>query len=84
MEFFAPARKFYAANGFAECKPFAASVEDPQSVFMTMAILAPSAARTGNLESFLGNKKSTRLRERSRAEYFLLCTPRDLNPKPID
>jgi putative acetyltransferase len=35
MEFFAPARRLYAAAGFVPCAPFGAYVEDPNSVFMT-------------------------------------------------
>ena len=35
MEYFVPARKLYGTFGFAPCPPFAAYVEDPNSVFMT-------------------------------------------------
>lgn len=34
-EFFAPARRLYARNGFVECEPFGSYVLDPNSVFMT-------------------------------------------------
>jgi putative acetyltransferase len=35
MSAFEPARQLYASFGFILCKPFAAYVEDPYSVFMT-------------------------------------------------
>ncbi len=35
---FAPARAFYARNGFAECPPFGDYRLDPNSVFMTRTI----------------------------------------------
>jgi putative acetyltransferase len=35
MDAFAPARSLYARFGFRLCGPFAAYVEDPNSVFMT-------------------------------------------------
>jgi putative acetyltransferase len=35
MEFFAPARRFYARSGFAPCEPFGSYVDDPLSSFMT-------------------------------------------------
>ena len=35
MEFFLPARAFYASFGFAPCPPFADYRADPNSVFMT-------------------------------------------------
>jgi putative acetyltransferase len=38
MEFFAPARRFYARAGFVPCPPFGAYVDDPLSTFMTMAL----------------------------------------------
>jgi len=38
MEFFAPARRFYAAAGFVECPPFGSYVDDPHSVFMTLEL----------------------------------------------
>lgn len=38
MEFFAPARRFYAKAGFVECRPFGSYVEDPHSVFMTLVL----------------------------------------------
>lgn len=40
MEFFAPARRFYAHAGFVSCPPFGSYVEDPLSTFMTL-VLAP-------------------------------------------
>jgi putative acetyltransferase len=40
MEFFEPARRFYARAGFVPCPPFGSYVEDPLSTFMTLA-LAP-------------------------------------------
>jgi putative acetyltransferase len=40
MEFFAPARAFYARMGFTPCPPFGSYVDDPNSTFMTRA-LAP-------------------------------------------
>ena len=33
-EYFAPARRLYARNGFTECPPFAGYALDPNSVFM--------------------------------------------------
>lgn len=38
MEYFEPARQLYARFGFTYCPPFAAYVEDPNSVFMTMQL----------------------------------------------
>ncbi|RYC07512.1 N-acetyltransferase [Nocardioides zhouii] len=38
MEFFAPARSFYARAGFTSCPPFGSYVVDPNSTFMTMAV----------------------------------------------
>ncbi len=35
MNYFIPARSFYAKYGFVECKPFASYRDDPLSVFMT-------------------------------------------------
>ena len=35
MEYFEPARRFYASFGFTPCGPFANYLEDPNSVFMT-------------------------------------------------
>lgn len=35
MEYFEPARRLYSKFGFTVCGPFAAYVEDPNSVFMT-------------------------------------------------
>ncbi|QSF57345.1 GNAT family N-acetyltransferase [Nocardioides sp. zg-1228] len=40
MEFFAPARRFYARAGFVPCPPFASYADDPLSCFMTL-VLAP-------------------------------------------
>lgn len=38
MEFFEPARAFYAKAGFVPCPPFGSYVEDPNSTFMTLAL----------------------------------------------
>ncbi|OYO22666.1 GNAT family N-acetyltransferase [Enemella dayhoffiae] len=38
QDFFAPARRLYAAHGFVECPPFGSYVEDPNSVFMTLTL----------------------------------------------
>jgi putative acetyltransferase len=38
MVFFEPARRLYAKFGFASCAPFADYKEDPNSVFMTLAL----------------------------------------------
>jgi putative acetyltransferase len=38
MAFFAPARALYAQAGFVSCPPFGSYVEDPNSVFMTLAL----------------------------------------------
>ncbi|QCH25225.1 GNAT family N-acetyltransferase [Mycobacteroides salmoniphilum] len=38
MGFFAPAREFYRKHGFVACGPFGNYVEDPHSIFMTLAI----------------------------------------------
>jgi putative acetyltransferase len=35
-DYFAPARRLYARNGFTECQPFADYVLDPNSVFMEL------------------------------------------------
>ena len=35
MAYFEPARRLYAQFGFAECGPFGAYTEDPNSIFMT-------------------------------------------------
>ncbi|MCO7214099.1 MULTISPECIES: GNAT family N-acetyltransferase [unclassified Halomonas] len=35
---FAPARQFYTRHGFTPCAPFAGYVEDPNSVYMTLAV----------------------------------------------
>ncbi|MEV6768539.1 GNAT family N-acetyltransferase [Nocardia sp. NPDC051030] len=34
-DFFAPAVRLYARNGFTRCRPFADYIEDPYSIFMT-------------------------------------------------
>ena len=36
MDFFVPARRFYAKAGFVPCPPFGSYVDDPNSTFMTM------------------------------------------------
>ena len=36
---FAPARRLYLKNGFAECEPFGDYALDPHSVFMTRSLL---------------------------------------------
>lgn len=38
MDYFAPARRMYAAAGFVECGPFGDYVEDPNSCYMTRAL----------------------------------------------
>jgi len=38
MDYFAPARQLYQKFGFRKCAPFANYREDPNSVFMTMAL----------------------------------------------
>ena len=38
MPFFEPARRLYSRHGFSECAPFAAYREDPNSIFMTLAL----------------------------------------------
>jgi putative acetyltransferase len=38
QDFFAPARRLYARNGFTECPPFAGYRRDPNSVFMSRAL----------------------------------------------
>ena len=38
MAAFVPARCLYASAGFTETGPFGAYVEDPNSVFMTLAL----------------------------------------------
>ncbi|MGX5716641.1 GNAT family N-acetyltransferase [Arthrobacter sp. MAHUQ-56] len=35
-DYFAPARRLYARNGFTECPPFAGYMLDPNSVFMEL------------------------------------------------
>lgn len=44
--YFAPARALYARAGFVECPPFGEYREDPNSVFMTLALTTtPGAPR---------------------------------------
>ena len=38
MDFFVPARTFYAGAGFTPCEPFGSYVADPNSTFMTLAL----------------------------------------------
>ncbi len=38
MKAFEPAHKLYESFGFSYCKPFGDYVDDPNSVFMTMAL----------------------------------------------
>lgn len=38
MAFFAPARTLYAKAGFRQCQPFGDYAEDPNSVFMALAL----------------------------------------------
>ena len=38
MDFFEPARRLYAKFGFVRCAPFADYKEDPNSVFMSLAL----------------------------------------------
>jgi putative acetyltransferase len=38
MDYFAPARAMYRRHGFQPCPPFGKYVEDPHSLFMTMAL----------------------------------------------
>lgn len=38
QEGYAPSRRLYARHGFVECGPFADYVENPHSVFMTLAL----------------------------------------------
>ena len=38
MNFFAPARRLYAAAGFVPCRPFGTYVDDPNSTYMTLAL----------------------------------------------
>jgi len=37
-DYFAPARRLYARNGFTECPPFADYALDPNSVFMELRL----------------------------------------------
>ncbi|MFI9510282.1 GNAT family N-acetyltransferase [Nocardia sp. NPDC052566] len=41
QDFFAPARRLYARHGFTECGPFADYTDDPNSVYMTLALQPP-------------------------------------------
>ena len=38
QDFFAPARRLYQRSGFSVCPPFAGYGEDPNSVYMTLAL----------------------------------------------
>lgn len=38
VDFFAPARALYRKTGFVPCPPFGAYREDPNSIFMTLAL----------------------------------------------
>lgn len=38
MDFFKPAHRLYARHGFVPCGPFAGYKEDPNSLFMTLAL----------------------------------------------
>ena len=38
QEFFAPARRLYQRHGFSTCPPFGDYGEDPNSVYMTLAL----------------------------------------------
>ncbi|HEY7479632.1 MAG TPA: GNAT family N-acetyltransferase [Gemmatimonadales bacterium] len=40
--YFAPARALYAKHGFVECAPFGDYRDDPNSVFMTLALVPQS------------------------------------------
>jgi putative acetyltransferase len=40
MDFFAPARALYGKAGFVPCKPFGAYTNDPNSIYMTLALSA--------------------------------------------
>jgi putative acetyltransferase len=42
--YFAPARTLYARHGFVECGPFGEYQEDPNSVFMTLALRSEAGA----------------------------------------
>jgi putative acetyltransferase len=44
--YFAPARALYAAHGFVECAPFGSYRDDPNSVFMTLALDAALASES--------------------------------------
>jgi putative acetyltransferase len=44
MPFFEPARALYRKHGFEACGPFGSYVDDPNSVFMTMALQSSSPA----------------------------------------
>jgi putative acetyltransferase len=46
MEFFAPARRLYERHGFEYCEPFADYREDPNSVFMTLRLIAEEDGRS--------------------------------------
>ncbi len=38
QDFFAPARRLYQRHGFSICPPFADYGDDPNSVYMTLAL----------------------------------------------
>ena len=42
--YFEPARALYAHHGFVECPPFGDYRPDPNSVFMTLTLQAPTVA----------------------------------------
>ena len=43
MPAFEPAHRLYASFGFTDCAPFAGYIEDPQSIFMSLALSSGSA-----------------------------------------
>ncbi|MCO1337541.1 GNAT family N-acetyltransferase [Kocuria polaris] len=43
-DYFAPARAFYASEGFAACEPFGSYALDPNSVFMTRELMVGAAS----------------------------------------
>lgn len=42
VDFFAPARRLYESAGFVACPPFGRYNEDPNSVYLSLALPAPS------------------------------------------
>ena len=44
MAFFEPARRLYESFGFVPCDPFGDYRPDPNSVFMTLSVLAPNSS----------------------------------------